>query len=285
MQKFTRPLTREIELAGERLAFTFDETGIAIRPVGSRRPPKEITWAALLVHLTGLPPAAGETPSPEVLTAALDRLKTSGSSRQGTRSSAKSSEQSAEQQRSSPPAGTEQASRTQDYTALLARLERWLAEHRPRYLHALLTGASAAELDELQANLGLALPTGLRTLLHWHNGQRADFVGCFEQSWNLLSSRDIAKAKTELDTDPTGANAKSGWQKNWLPFLADNGSDYLCLDMSRPEVPVREFWLGKTEQPIIAPSLASWLESFVTALERGDYSEDPERGELLRRGK
>src|ERR1700732_5536090 len=52
VQKFTRPLTREVELAGGRLAFTFSEQGIAVRPVGSRRPPREITWGALVLHMT-----------------------------------------------------------------------------------------------------------------------------------------------------------------------------------------------------------------------------------------
>ena len=36
MQKFTRALTREIEIAGERFVVTLDAAGLAIRPVGSR---------------------------------------------------------------------------------------------------------------------------------------------------------------------------------------------------------------------------------------------------------
>jgi len=36
VQKFTRPITREVEIGSERLAFTFGEQGIAVRPVGSR---------------------------------------------------------------------------------------------------------------------------------------------------------------------------------------------------------------------------------------------------------
>jgi hypothetical protein len=71
MQKFTRPLTREVELAGGRLAFTFSEQGLAVRPVGSRRPPREISWSALLVHMMG--PA--QSPSAEEVTAAVESLK------------------------------------------------------------------------------------------------------------------------------------------------------------------------------------------------------------------
>ena len=35
MQKFTRAITREIEVGGERLALTFTEQGMSVRPVGS----------------------------------------------------------------------------------------------------------------------------------------------------------------------------------------------------------------------------------------------------------
>ncbi len=76
MQKFTRPITREIEIGGERLALTFSEQGIAVRPVGSRKPPKEITWAGVLTHMAG--PAAGTPPSPEQLSAAVEQLRGPG---------------------------------------------------------------------------------------------------------------------------------------------------------------------------------------------------------------
>jgi hypothetical protein len=76
VQKFTRPITREIELGGERLALTFNEQGIAVRPVGSRKPPKEITWAGVLTHMTG--PAAGAPPSPEQISTAVEQLRGPG---------------------------------------------------------------------------------------------------------------------------------------------------------------------------------------------------------------
>ena len=47
MQKFTRSLTREIEIGGERVGITLDANGVTLKPVGSRRPP----------HTRGLDPA------------------------------------------------------------------------------------------------------------------------------------------------------------------------------------------------------------------------------------
>jgi hypothetical protein len=77
VQKFTRPITREVEIGGERLAFTFGEQGIAVRPVGSRKPPKEISWATLLTHMTG--PSAAAASGPDQGTATLEQSHAPGS--------------------------------------------------------------------------------------------------------------------------------------------------------------------------------------------------------------
>lgn len=49
MQKFTRNITREITVAGERLALTLSEEGLSVRAVGTRRPPLQLSWGAALV--------------------------------------------------------------------------------------------------------------------------------------------------------------------------------------------------------------------------------------------
>lgn len=167
-----------------------------------------------------------------------------------------------------------------DITPLLARLEKWLATHRPRYLKGLQPGAKKATLDALEKTLGLKLPDSLRSLLAWHNGQGEDFIGCLEESWILMSTDQIAAAKPDLDAEA----ADTGWQTAWIPFLDDDNGNYGCLDTSQPEAAVREFWVGNADHPVVAAALAAWLEDFVTALERGDYREDPERGAMLRRG-
>jgi hypothetical protein len=72
VQKFTRPLTREITIAGERLALTFSEEGVSVRPVGSRRPPREISWSAFLHVLAS---GTSAEPSPDQLAAAVQAVK------------------------------------------------------------------------------------------------------------------------------------------------------------------------------------------------------------------
>lgn len=163
---------------------------------------------------------------------------------------------------------------------MLARLEKWLAAHRPRYLRNLRPGANAADLDALERSLGVALPADLRDLLSWHNGQGDDFAGALVQSWLLMSTEQILIAKQNLDE---AGDQASGWITEWIPFLDDDAGDYVCVDTGRGGA-VREYWSGNGEHPVIAASLRQWLEEFVAAVERGEYVEDPERGRFLKKG-
>jgi hypothetical protein len=76
MMKFTRPITREIEFGGERLAVTMADQGVSFRPVGSRKQPHEISWAAILCHATGQP-LTDNNASPDQVKSALEALRSS----------------------------------------------------------------------------------------------------------------------------------------------------------------------------------------------------------------
>jgi hypothetical protein len=80
MMKFTRPITRELELGAERVAVTMGEQGVSFRPVGSRKPPHEISWPAILCHATGLCSPGEVNPSPESLAKAVHALKSAPAS-------------------------------------------------------------------------------------------------------------------------------------------------------------------------------------------------------------
>lgn len=263
-QKFTRPITREVELAGERIALTFTDAGISARIVGTRSEPKELDWSAVVLALSqGAPPVSGEE-----LAAAVKGLRPGKASK----SSAKSS---------NPPEPV--AGPPDDLGSLLARLEQWLAAHRKRFLTGLRPGANEKDLHALEAQLGVEVPEELRTLLKWHNGQNEEFAGNFEQAWFLMGTEAIAAAYPELLADGAGNGHGTGFRPGWIPFLDDDGGDYLCLDTTQPGAPVREFRLGNHEHPVIAPTLAAWLRDFVKAVEAGDYHEEPERGTFLKK--
>jgi cell wall assembly regulator SMI1 len=260
VQKFTRPLTREIDLAGNRLALTLTDQGISVRPVGARKPPWECSWDQLLCRVTGAADAA----------AAFEAL------RKGTPSLQKEAESTT----AASPAAPATPAAPAEVASLLGQLEQWLNHHRPRYGNGLVPGASTAQLETMQKEVGLSLPQSLRAWLSWHNGQSDDFIGHFQQDWDLMSAAQIVEAKHALDN---GDRTSTGWNPAWIPFLDDDAGDYVCLDTSQPEAPVREFWQGKADHPFVAKTLSSWLADFVGAVERGDYHEDPERGSFLRR--
>jgi cell wall assembly regulator SMI1 len=273
MRSFTRTLTREIEVGGERLVLTLSKDGLSVRPVSGRRPPHTMSWPAWVCACVS---GAGQEPTTEQLEQALKAVHTG----------AVRPDKTAPRGRHQPPATIEKTSETQGADApraetdkmpvLLARLDQWLNTERERFQQALQPGATAAECDALAAKLGRPLPEELRALLMWHNGQTPDVPGAFEQSWMLLSTDEIAEAKKELDEHP-----HEGWQKDWLPFLGDDNGNYRCLHLGSPGCPVLECWRGRADHPVIAPSLSAWLEAFVTALEHGAYLEDPERGTLV----
>jgi cell wall assembly regulator SMI1 len=264
VQKFTRPITREIELGGERLALTLDQKGISVRVLGTRnKPPRELTWGAVL-SLLGRQKTAAAEPTAEELAAAIKALKTPPAP-------------AAEKAPAAPAQGGTTTGEGDPVKDLLTRLEQWLKEHRPRYLKALRPGATAAELDALQTALGVPVPDGLRKLLAWHNGQAGDFVGCFEGSWRLLGTDRIASLHRELL-----ANADNGWERSLIPFLEDDRDNCVFLDGGQAEAPVRAYWQVTKQRPVLAPSLAAWLKDFVEAVLRGEYTQDPERGDFLR---
>jgi cell wall assembly regulator SMI1 len=153
--------------------------------------------------------------------------------------------------------------------ALLARLDAWLSEHRPRFAKMLLPGATPDN----------TLPEELRVWLAWHNGQSTDVPGAFVQSWHLLGTRRIAQLKKELD-----AEQSANWNSAWVPFLDDDNDNYVCLDTRQAGFPVRECWRGKQEHAVVADSLTAWVQQFMADLEKGAYVEDPERGEFYKKG-
>jgi cell wall assembly regulator SMI1 len=163
------------------------------------------------------------------------------------------------------------------FQRLLTRLETWLAKHRPRFLAGLNPGASAAELKTFEKELGRPVPAALWLLLAWHNGQREDFIGKFEEDWQLMKADSVAAAKRELDAEPAAA----GWKRSWVPFLENDAGDYLFVD---DQGKVGEFLLGNKEHPVVAESLQQWLTAFVDAVEKGHYREEEERGRFMRSG-
>jgi cell wall assembly regulator SMI1 len=251
MQKFTRALTREIVIGSERLAVTFDEGGLSLRPVGSRKPPHELSWAAVVCALTALP--SGSAPEPDQIDRALQTL------RGGAPTSAPRPLVTA------PTGGIEE---------LLARLDAWLKKERKRYHRGLLPGARE-QINELAQALGRPVPDELADWLRWHNGQDEELIGTFVEGFNLMSVSDIIHTLNER-------KGEKGWNPAFVPILDDYQDDLVVVDTNKPGLPVREVWRGRDDHPEIATSMRGWLAALLADFESGRYVEDPERGEFIR---
>jgi cell wall assembly regulator SMI1 len=269
VQKFTRPITREIAVGSDRLALTFSEQGISVRPVGSRKPPVEMSWPAFVSALA----AKGAEPAPDHVQAAVQTLKAGGLG-----GPAAPPAESAPAAATRGPAERTPTAPAADESSVLGHLAKWLGQHRRRFLEGLAPGATPEQLQALEAALGRPVPGDLRTLLAWHNGQDEADSGCFREHWYLASTAEIESAWRELTVDPA-----RGWEREWVPFLEDDRGNYVFLDTSQPGTPVREYWERNPEKPTVAPSLAAWLQEFVAGVERGEYAQDPERGLFMQR--
>ncbi len=268
MQKFTRALTREIEIGSERLAVTLSEQGLSFRVVGKRRPPSDLSWAACLCAATGQP-MAGPEPTEEEKAGAMKRLNSPAAKKASVQADSGSESDS----EGGDDDDADDPHQSVGLGGLLVRLDKWVRAHRQRFHIGLLPGASNAQLDELKDAIPCVLPDDLKTVLSWHNGQNHNVLGGFEGDWMLLSTEEIAKAKQELDTAPP-----QGWNQAWLPFLEDNSKNVVVLDTSKHEHPLLGCWNGRADHEQIAPSLTAWFEELVTAFEQGQYVEDSERG-------
>jgi cell wall assembly regulator SMI1 len=282
MQKFTRSLTREIEVGGERVAVTLDADGVTLRPVGSRRPPHTLSWAGVVCSAT-----AKAAPAAEQVAEAVKALKHGGekppSAPVAPSAPATTSAPAAPAHPAAPPHTVAPPHAAPPHGAsglagVLARIDGWLAKHRAGFHKGLLPGATDAQCDGLATGLGGTLPGDLRTLLKWHNGQSTDVTGAFERNFFLLDDGQILEVKKDLDAEP-----RNGWKHGLIPILDDEQDNVVCLDPTRPGTPVVECWRGQGELTVAASSLTAWLESFAAALEKGEYVEDPERGSFRRK--
>src|SRR5262249_42928327 len=152
--------------------------GLSVRPVGSRKEPATLSWAGCLNAVVSASKEGSEPSSDQVAEALAwfkgDRKSPAKDSAEPAKASAEatkaSPEPAATATNSPPAAGTAPSAQTtgnessNDLPALLGRIDRWLAQHRPRFAKALLPGASQEQLETLQRDAGVPVPKELQTL-------------------------------------------------------------------------------------------------------------------------
>jgi cell wall assembly regulator SMI1 len=156
----------------------------------------------------------------------------------------------------------------------IARIDRWLATHRPEYYALLQPGASDQALDAFEADFALTLPDAFRQLYRWRNGQHPNSSAPLHGNRTFCSLQDVASIKRTLDgmIDSDFDDARY-WRRGWVPFLHNGGGSYLCLDLAADDGgeagQLIAFWKRDDDRPIEFASIEAWLSSLLAAMEDG----------------
>ena len=175
-------------------------------------------------------------------------------------------------------------------------LEAWLAEHSPETLAGLQSGATEAQIEEAEAQLGVRLPDEVRACYRVHNGQDADAPWLFDGT-EFLPLEEIVSQWTvwkELldcgEFEEFEASAEDGvrdqwWNAAWIPFTYNGAGDHLCIDLDPAPggTPgqILEMWHDDDSRPRVANSFGEFFGRFCRRVAAGDYCVSEEYGGLV----
>lgn len=152
---------------------------------------------------------------------------------------------------------------------LIRQLDAWMREHRSEFFAALNPPATDAQLQELELTSGVALPTALKDLLRWRNGQPAQRMDSFHPLTNemFVSSKEMVERMRDMN-ELLQYGDISVWSRTWAPFM-DNGNDVSCVDLTTGAVIRRDHETEEIEQ--LYASVEDWLRALVQELSTNNF--------------
>jgi cell wall assembly regulator SMI1 len=162
------------------------------------------------------------------------------------------------------------------FRSVLEKVDRWLAENRPEYHAALRPGAIPGVLTRLEERFEMRLPSAFKLLYEWHDGQEESCFDSFERNRMFMPVADIASTKEMLDEMiGTDFDDPEWWQTGWIPFLANGGGDYLCVEAHKKDSErygqIIAFWHADADRKWVFASLDDWLQRLWASMEAGTY--------------
>ncbi|MFO7564055.1 MAG: SMI1/KNR4 family protein [Enhygromyxa sp.] len=159
-------------------------------------------------------------------------------------------------------------------------IKEWLRDNDAEsFIGQLAPGARAADLDELEAALGAALPAGLRQLYLLHDGQTGEIEPLFEHMRFLSVAEAAGSRAGMLDRyviPPAGVALRDYHARHdyvsdaellsprWLPFANTEG-DFLAVQLDTGRV----YRFSKGDLPWIhleAPDFATFIGDYASAI-------------------
>jgi cell wall assembly regulator SMI1 len=176
-----------------------------------------------------------------------------------------------------------------------ARIHKALSAVDTNHLQSLEKPVKPEAVVKLEATFGASLPADFKESLFIHDGQKSGVqIGVFPGFYNddiggsyyLMDSNAIARDWKSLravqkagDFDDLAAEADRGvasawWDESWIPFAANGGGDYFCIDLK----PARGGSVGQIvsfegkagRRRLVAKSFSIWLSRQAKAFEAGE---------------
>ncbi|WP_407571065.1 SMI1/KNR4 family protein [Deinococcus altitudinis] len=178
-------------------------------------------------------------------------------------------------------------------SAVLDRLAAWLAAELPEVLAALQPGATEAELNALEALTGQPLPSDVRALYGWRNGQNLDhpatgpFFGLtflplpeVARHWSawqevLSSMPELGEPDENYTSEPAGAVQPIGISRGWIGFAYDHGGNHLGIDLTPGPTgtagQIINFGRDEHARFVLSASMTGFLEWLASQYEAGNF--------------
>ncbi len=147
----------------------------------------------------------------------------------------------------------------------ITELDKHLRENRPKYYSKLNAPLSKEEISKLEKQYNVIIPSDLKELYLWKNGQEQECYENFVNNCMFEPLENVLEGNQEL-TDMIGYDfgIENWWNQNWLPIFSNGRGDYICYDLkgvfTEQKGQLIEYWNRENDRTVIAPSLKKIIE-------------------------
>jgi cell wall assembly regulator SMI1 len=163
----------------------------------------------------------------------------------------------------------------------ILKLDSQIARTRPKYYQALKEPLNDLEINALEEKYKIKVPTDLRLLYKWKNGQSHNSFESFVNNSMFIQLEETLEIAAQ-NTSMIGSDfeMKNWWNEKWLPIFHNGGGDYICYDQDGTftgnKGQLIEFWHSDNDRNVLSPSLEtliSKLNHYYEITEQKDFDE------------
>jgi len=151
---------------------------------------------------------------------------------------------------------------------LINKLDNQLSVLRPDYYKTLNGPLNNSEIELLEEKYKIQIPSNLKKLYKWKNGQNQNCYEAFVNNAMFMSLEDVLEAAEEF-TSMIGSDfeIENWWNENWLPIFHNGGGSYICYDLggifTGKKGQMIEYWNKDNDRNIIAGNLEDFINQII----------------------